>query len=81
VLARAARLPRRPGFRCPSCETAPPIGSWWKCAQCGNAFDTFETQGVCPHCGMQFVGTRCLDCGEMHTMEEWRLTPPTLQKR
>ncbi len=78
MLARVARLPRRQGFRCPSCETPPPIGAWWQCARCGKPFDTFETQAQCPHCGMQFVGTRCLDCGEMHAMDQWRLAPPRL---
>jgi len=78
VLARVARLPRRPGFRCPSCESAPPLGAWWGCGKCGQAFDTFETQAVCPHCGAQFAGTRCLDCGEMHPLEAWRLPPPVL---
>ena len=76
ILARAARLPRRDGFKCPSCETAPPIGAWWTCSQCGKPFDTFETQAVCPHCGAQFEGTRCLDCGEMHSIEAWRIPPP-----
>ena len=76
ILARAARLPRRDGFKCPSCETAPPIGAWWACGRCGKPFDTFETQAVCPHCGAQFEGTRCLDCGEMHSIEAWRIPPP-----
>jgi len=75
-LARAARLPRRDGFRCPSCQTAPPLGAWWQCAQCGRPFDTFETRAVCPHCGAQFTGTRCLDCGELHLMDEWHVPPP-----
>jgi Zn-dependent protease len=76
ILARAARLPRRDGFMCPSCQTAPPIGAWWTCSQCGKPFDTFETQAVCPHCGAQFEVTRCLDCGEIHPISEWRIPPP-----
>ncbi|HUJ45303.1 MAG TPA: site-2 protease family protein [Opitutaceae bacterium] len=79
ILARAARLPRRDGFRCPSCQTAPPRGAWWTCSQCRQRFDTFETQAVCPHCGAQFAVTRCLDCGELHAMEEWRIPPPPLR--
>jgi Zn-dependent protease len=78
ALARIAALPRRPGFRCPSCETAPPVGAWWGCPRCGKAFDTFETQAVCPNCGAQFAGTRCLDCGEMHALDEWRQHPPVI---
>ena len=46
-LLRQARLPRRPGFRCPSCLSAPPIGQYWKCGACEQPFDTFATQGVC----------------------------------
>ncbi|MDD2763444.1 MAG: M50 family metallopeptidase [Opitutaceae bacterium] len=75
-LARAARLPRRDGFRCPSCQAPPPLGAWWRCAQCGRPFDAFETRAVCPHCGAQFEGTRCLDCGELRVMDEWRVPPP-----
>jgi Zn-dependent protease len=76
VLVRAARLPRRSGFQCPSCQTPPPIGPWWACGRCGNAFDTFETQAVCPHCGARYETTRCLDCGELHAMSEWPVPPP-----
>jgi Zn-dependent protease len=76
TLARAARLPRRDGFMCPSCRTAPPIGAWWVCSQCRKPFDTFETQAVCPHCGAHFEVTRCLDCGEVHPLGEWRIPPP-----
>jgi Zn-dependent protease len=76
ILARAARLPRRDGFMCPSCRTAPPIGAWWACSQCAKPFDTFETQAVCPHCGALFERTRCLDCGEIHPLSEWRIPPP-----
>jgi len=78
ILARAARLPRRDGFRCPSCEAAPPIGAWWTCGRCGKPFDTFETQAVCPHCGATFAATRCLDCGELHAIEQWRVPPPRI---
>jgi Zn-dependent protease len=76
ILARAARLPRRGGFQCPSCQAPPPIGAWWACSRCGKSFDTFETQAVCPHCGARFESTRCLDCGELHPMSEWVIPPP-----
>jgi Zn-dependent protease len=66
-----AMLPRRKEFACPSCRTAPPIGAYWKCGQCGQPFDTFQTGGVCPHCAAQFVTTVCLDCGEQHPLQEW----------
>jgi len=71
ALSRLAKLPRREGFACPRCKTAPPLGNFWKCGQCGQPFDTFSTQGVCPYCATQFPGTQCLDCGGMHPMSEW----------
>ncbi|MEI6192977.1 MAG: M50 family metallopeptidase [Verrucomicrobiota bacterium] len=72
ALARMAKIPRRQGFACPSCKTAPPLGELWRCGQCGKAFDTFLTQGGCPHCGTQFNVTQCLDCGESRPINEWR---------
>ncbi|MGC1462985.1 MAG: M50 family metallopeptidase [Terracidiphilus sp.] len=71
ALIRMARLPRREGFVCPSCRTAPPLGAYWQCPRCSQPFDTFESQAVCPHCAAQFSTTRCLDCGEQHPMNEW----------
>jgi Zn-dependent protease len=76
LLARADRLPRRDGFKCPSCHAAPPIGTWWACSQCRQPFDTFETMAVCPHCGAQFETARCLDCGETHPISRWLIPPP-----
>jgi Zn-dependent protease len=71
VLSRLARLPRREGFACPWCKTAPPLGNFWRCGRCGNNFDTFQNQAVCPQCGTQFAVTRCLDCGRTHPVSEW----------
>jgi Zn-dependent protease len=71
ALLRFAKLPRRDGFVCPECKSAPPVGELWKCGQCGRAFDTFATQAVCPGCGTQYPTTRCLDCGRSHAMNEW----------
>jgi Zn-dependent protease len=71
ALARVAKLPRHQGFACPSCQTAPPIGSYWSCGQCGTAFDTFETNATCPQCRAQFSVTRCVDCGVPSPMAAW----------
>jgi Zn-dependent protease len=71
VMLRFAKLPRRPGFACPSCRTAPPVGPFWKCGACGQSFDTFETRGVCPNCAHAYPVTMCLDCGEQRPMTEW----------
>ena len=71
ALLKLSKLPRRNGFFCPSCNTAPPVGSYWKCANCGQAFDTFATGATCPNCRTQFPTTRCLDCGHLHPMSAW----------
>jgi Zn-dependent protease len=70
-LSKVAKLPRREGFACPRCETAPPIGEFWKCGNCGRGFDTFQTQGVCSYCATQFDMARCLDCGALSRLSEW----------
>jgi Zn-dependent protease len=72
ALARIAKLPRRNGFACPSCKTAPPLGEFWHCGKCGKPFDTFLTRGICPHCATQFSSTQCLDCGTSSPISEWR---------
>jgi Zn-dependent protease len=81
ALLRLAKIPRRDGFACPACKTAPPIGNFWKCGHCGQSFDTFQTMGVCPYCHAQFAATACMDCGERHPINEWMvasLAAPTL---
>jgi Zn-dependent protease len=75
ALLRLAKLPRRVGFACPSCRTAPLLGAFWKCSQCKQPFDTFETRGVCPHCAYAHVTTICSDCQELHPMNEWVVGP------
>jgi Zn-dependent protease len=71
ALAHIAKLPRREGFACPSCKTAPPLGTLWRCGKCGQAFDLFLTQGICPHCGARFNVAQCLDCGTSSPFEKW----------
>lgn len=75
ALLRMAKLPRREGFSCPTCKTAPPAGAYWKCGQCGQPFDTFATAAVCPNCRTQFPATQCLDCGRQHPLSEWTSIP------
>jgi Zn-dependent protease len=81
ALLRLGKLPRRDGFACPDCNTAPPVGEFWKCGQCGQAFDTFESHAVCPRCGAQFAQTKCLDCGRLHPMSEWMMSSVTPMHR
>jgi Zn-dependent protease len=70
-LLRVAKLPRRSGYACPSCRTAPPLGAFWTCKKCGQQFDTFQTGAACPNCGAQYSKTGCLDCREQHPISEW----------
>ena len=44
--------------------------------QCRKPFDTFTTRGVCPHCGAQYVVTRCLHCGQSHPIDQWLVVAP-----
>jgi Zn-dependent protease len=81
ALSNFAKLPRREGFACPSCKTAPPVGNFWICRRCGKHFDTFQTQAVCPQCTAQFPVTRCLDCDGLHPLSQWvvpAFVPPKL---
>jgi Zn-dependent protease len=71
ALLKLQKLPRREGFACPSCQTAPPVGDFWQCGHCPQSFDTFATGGVCPHCGAQYPTTTCIDCGEERPLSEW----------
>jgi Zn-dependent protease len=64
LMGQIAAAPRRPGFACPRCKAAPPMGSFWRCA-CGTMFDTFDTAGRCPKCARTYQGTACNDCGQM----------------
>jgi len=75
VLARVAKLPRRPGFTCPACKMSPPMGQYWRCGKCGQPFDTFATLGTCPGCGSRFDQTQCLDCGATHPLPDWMFPP------
>ncbi|HEX4996653.1 MAG TPA: site-2 protease family protein [Terriglobia bacterium] len=40
-LQRLAAVPRRPQYQCPTCQTAPPSGAYWRCGSCGKGFDPF----------------------------------------
>jgi Zn-dependent protease len=70
-MARLAKMPRRDGFACPRCKTAPLLGAYWKCGQCKQAFDTFQTGAVCPVCGAAYSVTRCMDCGQSNPLSAW----------
>lgn len=71
VLIRNEKLPRREGLACPGCRTAPPLGDHWKCTQCDQGFDAFQTGALCPHCGTRFGTTMCMHCLERHPISDW----------
>ncbi len=71
LLAKVAKLPRREGFACPSCQSPPLRGQLWRCAQCHQPFDTFESRAVCPSCGAEFPATQCIDCGGLFPFAAW----------
>jgi Zn-dependent protease len=77
LLLKMAKIPRRAGYACPTCNSAPPVGNCWACGNCKQAFDTFATGAACPHCGAQYPATRCFDCGRSHPMNEWSAIKPT----
>jgi len=81
ALGCIAKMPRRDGFACPSCRTAPPIGAIWRCGKCGQPFDTFAALAVCPHCGAQFNVTQCLDCGVASPMYHWTVALPNIGRQ
>src|SRR5579872_2438339 len=71
ALLRLSKLPVRHGYACPTCKTSPPLGPYWRCGNCGQAFDTFESRAVCPHCSAQYPNTQCLNCGSQHPLSAW----------
>jgi Zn-dependent protease len=71
LLARLEAAPRRAGLACPTCHHAPPAGLFWICGHCRRPFDMFAAQGVCPNCGVIFDGTRCLECGRVHPLQQF----------
>ncbi|MGA9584242.1 MAG: site-2 protease family protein [Terracidiphilus sp.] len=73
ALRNLEKIPRRQGFACPSCRTAPPMGPIWRCNKCNSSFDTFETGGVCPQCSAKFEKTTCLDCRHQAPLNEWQV--------
>ncbi len=71
ALTRTMKAPKRPGFACPDCKTGPPVGPYWVCGRCRQAFDTFQSQATCPHCSNHFPTTMCINCGHLHPLNEW----------
>ena len=59
-------------IRCPECGWQPVKSDAWVCSPgCGHAWNTFETAGVCPACGKQWLRTACHKCGVWSLHETW----------
>jgi Zn-dependent protease len=71
LMARVEAAPRHAGLACPNCHQAPPAGEFWVCGHCRRPFDMFAAQGICPNCGVVFEATRCLECGQVHRLQEF----------
>jgi Zn-dependent protease len=72
------RLPRHTECACPACLEAPPKGPFWRCEECGHYFDTFDSRGMCPSCGMWYLQTRCIHCGQSNHIDRWLAYRPGL---
>jgi hypothetical protein len=64
---------------CPLCGWRPEQTSRWVCTRklggCGNAWNTFDTRGVCPKCSWHWVITQCLACQQFSPHEAWYHDP------
>ncbi len=71
LLSRLLSGPRHTEAVCPSCGTAPLVGKFWRCDECGTMFDTFEQRARCSNCSKLFKVTKCPDCYKKHPIDEW----------
>lgn len=67
----AGRGSRPQRIRCPLCLWQPRRTDTWLCSHCGYTWNTFDTHGLCPGCGHQWLETACLRCGEWSRHEDW----------
>lgn len=72
ALRRVERAQRRPGVRCPSCTTAPPMGPFWACP-CGMRFDIFGEETRCPGCKRTYPEIGCTECTARSTFPLWMM--------
>lgn len=80
-MARVEAAPRHVEFICPDCGTVPPAGAYWICARCGRPFDTFATEGTCPHCQTTYETATCPHCRHLLPLSMWRQPPPIIPPR
>ena len=65
--------PGGPDIRCPKCGWRPRAQDRWMCAPtgCGHVWNTFDTGGICPNCGRQWLQTACLACHRWSPHPDW----------
>jgi Zn-dependent protease len=71
ILALREQAPRHQGLVCPSCGSPPLAGPYWRCDECGEAFDIFLHRGACPNCGQRFPEAPCIECRQRHPINAW----------
>jgi len=59
--------------KCPSCQWKPATAFRWVCTggNCGHAWNTFDTGGVCPECSKIWDETFCYECKTMQPHVDW----------
>ena len=57
-------------IRCPQCDWEPGRHDLWQCI-CLHRWNTFETRGVCPACGLEWPETQCRRCGRWSPHDDW----------
>jgi len=67
------RQTRRLGWRCPACGWVPFALRAWQCKKCHEVWDSFTTDGACPHCGHQHDETACLRCRQISPNWQWHV--------
>lgn len=65
---------RAPKIRCPLCAWKPRPSSRWWCT-CSHAWNTFDTAGRCPSCGLQWQDTACPACHKWSKHRAWYAPP------
>ena len=66
-------------IECPKCRWEPQPHDRWECS-CGHLWNTFDTQGKCPRCQVQWEHTQCLSaweggCAQWSPHVDWYVIP------
>jgi hypothetical protein len=57
---------------CPKCKWTPAAADLWMYKPaCGCPWNTFDTHGQCPQCGMVWEDTQCPACQEWSRHADW----------